>query len=329
MMKVFVLLCLVALALARPAIDYNLIRKINSQNGLTWRAGVNERFVGMTIEDVKAQLGALKGGLKLDVKEYSAEEVKATPETYDVRDQWKQQCPSTDEIRDQANCGSCWAMGATEAMTDRRCIYYKGADNTRLSSQDMVSCCGFWCGSGCNGGTLSGAWTYYMNHGVVSGNAHDDKTLCYPYALASCDHHMNGSTNPCPASVPTPACVEKCVNGKTFADDKHYASKIYAVGAKEETVRTEIYTHGPIEGAFEVYEDFLSYKDGVYQHAWGEYLGGHAIKILGFGEENGVKYWTVANSWNTHWGNGGYFRIVRGTDECGIDSQGYAGLPRN
>jgi cathepsin B len=331
-MKLVTILLLVAAALvaAKPAIDFNIINKVNSMNGVGWRAGVNTRFIGMTMEDVKGLLGAYKGGVELPFVEHTPEQIAATPEDYDTRDQWKAKCPSTDVIRDQANCGSCWAFGAVEAMTDRRCIWKQGAEDIPLSAADMLSCCGFWCGSGCQGGTLSGAWTYWVNHGLVSGGLYDDKTTCYPYQLPSCDHHLNDTKNPCPAVVPTPACVEKCVNGKDFASDKHYGAKAYAVKDNEEAVRTEIYTNGPIEGAFDVYEDFLSYKSGVYRQTWGEYLGGHAIKILGFGvEKDGTKYWTVANSWNPNWGDKGYFKILRGTDECGIDSQGYAGTPKN
>ena len=47
--------------------------------------------------------------------------------------------------------------------------------------------------------------------------------------------------------------------------------------------------------------------------------GGHAIRIVGWGVDGGVDYWKIANSWNPFWGEKGYFRIVRGTDECGIE----------
>ena len=56
-------------------------------------------------------------------------------------------------------------------------------------------------------------------------------------------------------------------------------------------------------------------------------MGGHAVKVLGYGVENGVKYWLCANSWNEEWGDQGYFKILRGNDECGIESEGVAGLP--
>ena len=54
-------------------------------------------------------------------------------------------------------------------------------------------------------------------------------------------------------------------------------------------------------------------------------MGGHAVKVLGYGVENGVKYWLCANSWNEEWGDQGYFKILRGNDECGIESEGVAG----
>ena len=66
---------------------------------------------------------------------------------------------------------------------------------------------------------------------------------------------------------------------------------------------------------------------GVYQHESGGELGGHAIRILGWGTENGTPYWLVANSWNYDWGDKGYFKILRGKNECGIEGQIAAGIP--
>lgn len=88
---------------------------------------------------------------------------------------------------------------------------------------------------------------------------------------------------------------------------------------------TELASNGPVESAFSVYADFVHYKSGVYSHQTGSMLGGHAIKIIGYGTENNTPYWLVQNSWTTTWGDGGYFKIRRGTDECGIESQAIAG----
>jgi cathepsin B len=86
-------------------------------------------------------------------------------------------------------------------------------------------------------------------------------------------------------------------------------------------------TNGPVEVSFTVYEDFVNYKEGVYQHVHGSQLGGHAVRMLGWGEENGTPYWLVANSWNNDWGDKGLFKILRGENECGIEGSVVAGMP--
>ena len=73
----------------------------------------------------------------------------------------------------------------------------------------------------------------------------------------------------------------------------------------------------------------MSYKTGVYQKHWYEFLpeGGHAVKLVGWGTEDGTDYWLVANSWNTTWGMQGFFYIARGVNECGIEDGSVAGMP--
>ena len=87
----------------------------------------------------------------------------------------------------------------------------------------------------------------------------------------------------------------------------------------------DLYDYGTVTAAFTVYEDFLSYTSGVYVHKYGEELGGHAIKIFGYGVEDGTEYWFCANSWNDSWGDQGFFKIKKGVDECGIESDVSAG----
>ncbi|KAL0436062.1 UNVERIFIED_CONTAM: Cathepsin B-like protease 2 [Sesamum radiatum] len=79
---------------------------------------------------------------------------------------------------------------------------------------------------------------------------------------------------------------------------------------------------------FTNYTDFAHYKSGVYKHITGDKMGGHAVKLIGWGtNDDGEDYWLLANQWNRSWGDEGYFMIRRGTNECGIEVGAVAGLP--
>ena len=69
----------------------------------------------------------------------------------------------------------------------------------------------------------------------------------------------------------------------------------------------------------------MQYKSGIYQYTSGKYLGGHSVVIIGWGIENGIKYWIVQNSWGENWGENGYFRIKM--KELGIDENPVVGTP--
>jgi cathepsin B len=113
----------------------------------TWKAGVNARFANATEAFIKTQMGALlEGGPQLEEIEIVV--AANLPSDFDSRQQWGDMCNSTKEVRDQADCGSCWAFGAVESMTDRICIASKGAQKPHISAEDLNSCCGFSCGNG-------------------------------------------------------------------------------------------------------------------------------------------------------------------------------------
>jgi len=187
----------------------------------------------------------------------------------------------------------------------------------------MTACnSGFFSGeSGCQGGQLGGAWNYAKKTGLVT-------EKCFPYLKANngpvptCDP----TAQPClPESkfIKTPSCTKTCADGSDWSSDKHKLSSVYNVDASQ--LMAELANNGPVESAFTVYADFVHYKSGVYKHTTGSQLGGHAIKVIGYGTEDGNDYWLVQNSWTTTWGDGGYFKIARGDDECGIEDQLVAG----
>lgn len=71
------------------------------------------------------------------------------------------------------------------------------------------------------------------------------------------------------------------------------------------------------------------YFSGVYIQTSEIYKGHHAVKIIGWGVENGTDYWLVANSWNEDWGrHKGFFKIRRGSNECGFENEVVGGTPK-
>jgi len=91
---------------------------------------------------------------------------------------------------------------------------------------------------------------------------------------------------------------------------------------REQDIMHEIRTQGPVEAVMEVYTDFFMYTSGVYQKtnlARGVVAGYHAVRIIGWGQDGGERYWLVANSWGEQWGERGLFKIARGSNECQIE----------
>ena len=205
----------------------------------------------------------------------------------------------------------------------------KGVQKPILSASVVISCCGL-CGKGCAGGLPYEAFIYWSGPGIPTGGDYGDTDTCVPYFLPKCNHHLNDTGLPdCPKTASAPKCNQTCQDGydKEFKEDKYYGKEYYTVKGEEE-IKTEIYERGSIEASFLVYEDFVNYKDGVYQHVDGELLGGHAIKIIGWGVENGVKYWLCVNSWNEFWGDKGTFKILRGENHCGVENNIVTGMPK-
>jgi cathepsin B len=288
----------------------SIIRDVNARQ-TSWRAG-ETKLTRMTAEERKAMLGVDFDKLRAFTwhqKVYPASELRDIPDTFDSATNWPK-CTTMTQIRNQKHCGSCWAFGAAEAMSDRHCVAF--GINVPLSAEDINSCSKnlfMRCGS-CNGGQPGCAWEYAKSTGVVSDE-------CAPYTAGND-----------PTSLDTPVCPNKC-NGNPSLDWKtdKYLNKDHYTLRGEQQIQKEVMENGPVEVAFHVYEDFMSYTGGIYHHVSGSLEGGHAVKLVGWGVENGEKFWKIANSWDEDWGEKGYFRIRRGTDECSIESQVWAGLP--
>ncbi|XP_068141640.1 cathepsin B-like [Drosophila tropicalis] len=251
------------------------------------------------------------------------------PAEFDARLKWST-CPTVREVREQGSCGSCWAIAPASVMSDRICIHSRGVLNFRLSGADMLACCAI-CGFACRGGFPGAAWSFWTRKGMVSGGDYGSGQGCLSYNVEPCDHHRNGSRPVCTVGGGL-RCQHVCVPSypMTYNRDRNFGSKVYSIRSNPLEIQKEIMANGPVQAILTVYEDFLSYKTGVYYHLAGNKLGPHAVRILGWGVwgKKKVPYWLVANSWGSDWGDNGFFHIVRGQNHCDIEGYIMAGLPK-
>merc|ERR1712232_305672 len=248
------------------------------------------------------------------------------------------------DIRDQSNCGCCWAFAGAEAASDRMCISTNASTMIPLSAQDVCFNGGGFMSMGCNGGQITSPWSYmkkgglFGGKGAVSGGQYQGsgpfgKGLCSDFSLPHCHHHGPQGSDPFPAEgsagcpqQASPTCATKCGSDAAPPHDDFQRDKVTFEGEVSSTsgergIMEAILMGGPVETAFTVYSDFADYVSGVYHQSYGDWEGGHAVRIVGWGVDGGVKYWKVANSWNKYWGENGYFRIRRGNNEAGVEDQ--------
>jgi hypothetical protein len=117
----------------------------------------------------------------------------------------------------------------------------------------------------------------------------------------------DGVTN---ETCPLPGCASVADAESTV----YKCPKKHSMLDSDAAIQAAVMTVGAVEVGFTVYEDFMNYKSGIYKYSSGLALGGHAVKIVGWGNdflnEKETFYWIVQNSWGASWGEAGFFRIV-------------------
>ena len=301
-MKAFIMIALVALSqchIHEPFITKEHVADIKETASYETYSFEEHPFRNWSESDIRGLLGTVvpsSGPTAVDLGEGCD-----VPESFDSRVQWPKYIHP---IRDQQSCGSCWAFAASEVLSDRFAIATEGNVDVILSPQDLVSCDKG--DMGCNGGYLDRSWEYIVNTGIVTDE-------CFGYTSGG------GSSGTC--KIKNGQCVDKSVPYKKYhaASYTHYSNNC--------AIKKAIMAEGPVETGFTVYSDFMSYSRGVYTSNCRGMMGGHAVKIVGWGVENGKEYWIIANSWNTVWGEQGFVRVETGQSCLNLDTQVYAGKP--
>ncbi|KAK7082404.1 hypothetical protein SK128_002755 [Halocaridina rubra] len=192
-------------------------------------------------------------------------------------------------VKDQGECGSCWAFSATGALEGQ--IARKTGRLVSLSEQDLMDCCKTC--NGCNGGLMTLAYECIKEEDGIE--SEDD----YPYEAKDDTCKYNAR--------------------KSVAKDQGYAE---IPQGDEEALKKAVGIHGPISVAIIVTEDFINYKSGVYynENCNNEHIN-HGVLLVGYGTENDMDYWLVKNSWSSKWGDEGYIKMARNkNNNCAIAS---------
>lgn len=195
-------------------------------------------------------------------------------------------------VKNQGHCGSCWSFSATGAMEGA--YYLKTGELLSFSEQELVDCSGSFGNHGCNGGLMDYGFEFALENGMCT-----------------------------EAEEPYKAVDMKCEQCKEVAKFEG----CYDVPNDDEEQLMKAVSQQPVSIAIEADNSvFMFYKGGIIDGATCGTKLDHGVLIVGYGVDNGNKYWLVKNSWGALWGENGYVRIARdetkrGAGVCGIAAQ--------
>jgi len=215
-------------------------------------------------------------------------------------------------------CGSCWAHGSVSALGDRIKIARKAQGiDINLSVQHILNCGDV---GSCHGGSVDGPyqWLHDLTKATGSGISYETSN---PY-IACSSESREGFCPHVKTSCKVGGVARTCPTfGKDCVELSHYPNATiseYGEANGEHQMMAEIFERGPIACGIDA-GPILDYTGGIASDA-GQYVD-HVISVTGWGQENGIPYWMVRNSWGEFWGEMGYVRVAKGNNALHLEEQ--------
>merc|ERR1712000_126023 len=237
-------------------------------------------FADMSQEEFSALYLGLKPRGLYHAEKADLLDTSSTPSSVD----WRKEGAVTG-VKNQQQCGSCWSFSTTGNIEGQWKL--AGHDLVSLSEQQLVDCDKV--DQGCNGGEMADGFRY----SIKNGNMLESE---YPYKARDGTCHYDSSK-----------VVARISSWEQVSDDE---TQMAAYCAK----------NGPLSiginaGPMQLYGGGIANPRFCNPNALD-----HGVLIVGYGEESGTDYWIIKNSWGKSWGEEGYYRIVRGTGKCGLNT---------
>jgi len=240
------------------------------------------KFADLTEDEFKTLLGFKADREMFETQTAADLPLNDTPTEWD----WTTKGAVT-PVKNQGQCGSCWAFSTTGDI-EGAWFLAKGKLES-LSEQQLVSCDDNG-DQGCNGGLPSNAFAWTIKNGGLESES------SYPYE----------------------GVTDSCKQDKS--KDIVTISSWEKVSTNEDQIAAYLAQNGPLSIGINA-ANLQLYMGGISDPFFCNPKNlDHGVLIVGFGEENGKKFWKIKNSWGEGWGEKGYFRIIRGKGKCGLNT---------
>jgi len=289
----------------------------NSNPQKLWTAGVNKLWdwTEPELKTLRGWDGSMKpeGGSAGSVRKHATflQHTEELPE----EKMWTN-LKTAQRIRNQGACGSCWAVAASTILEGHAEIY-TGTART-FSIQEIVECtqnpkhCGG--DGGCKGATAELAMDWVMKNGCAeaSENPYTASDGMCPKTDSNSVLAMSQMLSPTASS----GAASFGMTGWETLPKNEYEPLVRALAEK-----------GPVAVSAAA-DAWFSYNSGIFNGCGKDAVVDHAIVAMGYGVENGNKYWVIQNSWGADWGENGRIRLERhdGGDYCGMNNDPQKGI---